>query len=773
MRTFPFRINHSDRPLAPGDGPPAPCAPRDRPLTPGGGVSGGITGEGGFALIEVITSALLVGLIVMGTLSGFEAADSSSTNDKLQNEAAVLAAQSQDQLRSAPASALEILATSPHTYTQVADGVTFTIKQEARFVGGPEGSSGCSVTEHKSQITNALRITSTVSWERTIGKAAPVVESSVVTPPTGSALQVDVGNAPAATAGVSGVLVVVKYTAAGSSTVSTLEATTPNAGCVVFGAIPATAATVEIPEQANYVRPNGTQYIAPEEVTLAPNTTTYHEVTYQRGSAITAEFTYKEATKYTHANNKGESESEEVLSDTFVVTNSDMKTPPDYEVGSTHGELMASNLYQPIPGSPTSQEPYWYQRTSTSPETTKYTDGNLFPFPESEGEGQWTAFAGDCLANDPKTLGIAEAPLEQHWIAPATPKTFKVPVSRLSLNVYKGTEGEVNALGSQAAKDLETSHAHLVTIIDKSCAGVTQEPNNETGVSFAHTQDTTTGEAKGGHLEFPFQPFGAYELCVYEETSRKTYTVTGEDLSFAGTSQNIFLKQRSTKERAESKASEEAKEKATENTRKSEEASTKAARETSEAPAKEKREKEEATEKSTREKQEAAQTKWQSEEATEKSTRETQEKEKATREKTEEEERKKWKSQEEGKTSPKISKEERKQKEKTQTKTREADEAAEKTAREKRESEEATTKATREKEEAAKVTREKEEAATKTTRTKEEEARAAAVKKEEEKWNARKTEEANTKAAREKRETEEAKEGAKVAVESEKAGCPT
>jgi|GEM_PF-1470975 len=731
--------------------------------------------QDGFTLIEVIVSSLMVALIVVGTFTGFQVADQSTAHDRLQDVAAVLAAQSQDQLRSAPASALEALAISPHTFTKVEDGVTFSIKQEARFVGGPEGGTGCSVTEHKSQITNALRITSTVSWTHANSNAKPVVETGVVTPPTGSALEVDVGNAPAPTAGVSGVSVIVKYTAAGTSTVSTLEGITTSAGCIVFGAIPSIAATVEIPEQVGFVTPSGSQTIEPKEVVLAPNTTTYYAVAYQRGGAIQAIFKYNKSAKYEHLNNKKVSETEKVIpSDTFVVANADMEKPPKYEVGSTRGEFIsASGLYEPLPGVPLKTEPYAYLPTATSPETTNYPQGDLFPFPESEGEGGWEVYAGDCKANDPETLKVPGVAVERKWITPGAPATeFKeVPLSHLSLNVYKNRESEVAALGSEAVKDLETKNKLVATITDTSCASVA--PNNETTVKTEHKQYTTTEEADGGHLQFPFQPFGAYQLCVYNSETQKTYTILGEDLTVAGSTKSIYLPQHSPEEAKTLKEEEEANEKAAETKRKTEETQAREKREKEEAPAREKREKEEATEKSTREKQESAQKKWETEETSQKATKEKEATEKATRLAKEKEELTKWETEEKNEEKKgKHLKPTLAEKKKTQETTRKSIEATEKTAEEKRKTEEASTKATKEKEEAAIATRKKEEEATTATKKKEEEAKAAAAKKEEEAWNAKKAEEATKKSAREKRESEEAKEGTGVSVASKKGECP-
>jgi prepilin-type N-terminal cleavage/methylation domain-containing protein len=731
--------------------------------------------QDGFTLIEVIVSSLMVGLIVVGTFSGFQVADQSSAQERLHDEASVLAAQSQDQLRSAPASALGLLATAPHTYTQVADGVTFTIKQEARFVGGPEGNAGCSVTEHKSQITNALRITSTVSWVHANTNALPVVESSVVTPPTGSALEVDVGNAPAPTEGVSGVLVVVKYTAVGSSGVSTIEGTTEKAGCLVFGAIPSTSATVEIPEQTGFVTINGSQHISPVEVTLAPNTTTYHQVTYNRGATATAEFTYNKLTKYHHTNNKNESEEEPVTGDTFIATSSGMKLPPNYEVGSTRGEVATSGLFEPLPGIPAS--PSWYKTQSNSPQATNYPTGNLFPFPESEGEGGWRVYAGDCTANDPEALAVPEVTVERKWLTAAKSTVFQVPLSRVALNVYKGSESEVNALGAKAAENLETGAALKATIINTKCTGGTPIPDNETegSLSNVHMQETTTGPANGGHLEAPFQPFGEYELCLYEKIAQKTFTVTGKDLTIAGSSQNIFLKQRSPTEREEEKIKAEKTEKATEEKRAKEEKESKEKREEKEVVTDKPRVEEEKAEQKTRETLEAAQKTWEKEEATQKTKRESEEATKATRLAKEKSERETWATEEKNQEKKgKHLKPNLAEKEATQTTARKTLEATEKTAEEKRKAEEAATKATRTKDEATKETLVKEEKATETTRHAQETAKTTAEKEEAETiWNPRKKEEAATKEKREAREAEEAKEGTKITVKSKQSGCPT
>src|ERR1700687_6123709 len=88
----------------------------------------------GDTLIEVLISSFVVGLIVVGTLMGFSAVDGLSAQAREHNEAATLANQSQEQLRTDPASVLETLGATGHSYTQTIGGTTYTIKQTAEML---------------------------------------------------------------------------------------------------------------------------------------------------------------------------------------------------------------------------------------------------------------------------------------------------------------------------------------------------------------------------------------------------------------------------------------------------------------------------------------------------------------------------------------------------------------------------------------------------------------------------------------------------------------
>jgi hypothetical protein len=517
--------------------------------------------------MEVIISAMLVGLIVVGTLTGFNAVNRTSTDQRQHNEAALLAAQSQEQLRTAPASTLEILQATPHPYAQLIGGTTYKILQKTELQPANGSGATCSVTETTRQSGNAFRITSTVTWPPLGGskKINSVVASSLVTPPTGSALEVDAGNAPEPTSGVSGITAVVKYTPVGGGGLVTLEQTTGAEGCVVFAGIPATTATVEILKLAGYVTRSGAPEFPTKEVKIAPNYTTHYAVTYNRGGAIKGEFAYEGKTTHTHPKNEGGGEEvkEEVTGDTFLTFNSKMEAKPDYEVASTRYAAPTAGIYNPLSSTSSST----YETSGTSP-------SDLFPFTEAE-KSPWSVYAGDCVENNPEKTGGAVKP-STVYVTPIGVSSVLVPTSYVTLNLYKGNEAQAKAEGW---KNFETTTSRSVTITNLKCAGATA-PNNESAPSTKHVQETTintTSPNNGGHLAHPFQPFGKeFELCVYAN-GKAFRAPTYENKEIKGGTPTIYLGQKSTQEKTELRVKEEKIETETQEKRETTEAAAKTA----------------------------------------------------------------------------------------------------------------------------------------------------------------------------------------------------
>jgi hypothetical protein len=469
----------------------------------------------------------------------------------------------------------------------------------------------------------------------------------VITPPTGSGLEIDAYNAPVPTSGVSGVTAIVKYTPVGGGALTTLEQTTGSGGCVVFSGIPATAAIVEIREIPGYVTRSGAPKFPTKEVTIAPNYTTHYPVVYNKGGAITARFAYNGLETYSHPNNEGSGEvsGELVTGDTFVVSNNLMAAAPDYEIGSTRYNP-ATEVFNPIPST--------FEAAATSP-------SNLFPFTESE-KSSWGVYAGDCLENNPeKVTGGTVKPPEKIYFSPGETKAALVPTSLVTLNLYKGTEKEVNALGASKWKALETLTEWPVTITNLKCTGTT--PNNEATAIVKHVQKTSIGSLFGGHLQHQFQPFAAeIEMCVY--VSPNAFMRRYEDKETKGPVIPIYLGQKSTQEKATQKAKEEAEEK-----------TVKTNRENAEKATKKQREKEEGEKRKLAEEAEVAQKKqWEKEKF---SKAQIEAKEKAARKKREEEEGEKRTAAEEAETATRVAKEKEEKEVKTKREEREATEAAE------------------------------------------------------------------------------------------------
>ncbi len=652
-----------------------------------------------------MVSALLVALIVVATFNGFDVVNRAQADDRAHDQGVILAAQSQEQLRTDPVSTLQALELAPHVYTQTVNGTTYTITQEAAPSNGSANTTGCAATEATKQTGANVQITSKVTWPRLVVTKRPeIIVSSIITPPTGAGLEVDVGNAPSPTEGVAGVTAVVTYTPLKTTTPVTVEATTNKAGCVVFGDLEANAATVEIKEKSGFVTTTGALKVQPKEVALAPNITVHDAVTYNQGGAIQANFTW---------------EGKAVTGDSFVASNTSIPQPPEFEVGSNHFSYEGSEEnYQAETGK--------YASSAVTAQGVRYSTGDLFPFLEPN---KWLVYSGDCLANNPHTIDAAVSDGEV-LVKAGTTVEVNVPISLTALVAREGTQKSP----ASPVSGLE------VKLTDTACAA-SPTPNNASKLNITRIQKTTSA----GALEFPYQPFGAYELCLVNKSATKRYKYSNSNTTPAGTSPAIYLGAKSASEKAEIKTKKEGEEKAASEKRIKEEKELREKAETKEGETKTKRVTEEKP----------AKEKWEKEEKTEKTTKESEETTKTTREASELAERKKWeKEKKEGKITEAKYKEDLT---KQETKRNELI-AKEKTAKEKREGEEATTKTARETQQNTEKAKEKTEKETKEKREGEETAARGEKETEEKGVEAKRTKE-------EKEETEEAT-STKVTVES-------
>jgi Tfp pilus assembly protein PilV len=456
--------------------------------------------QAGFALIEVMVSALLVGFIAIATFNGFDVVNRATADQRFHDQAAVLAAQSQEQLRSDPASTLDELQNEPHTYTQTLGKERFTITENAIPINEAKQSAGCSAISSEPNINNNgdyIRITSSVVWAQLLAAKRPAVsQSSIITPPDGSGLELDATNGAVPEQPVPGVTAVV----AEPSAKTEAEAVTGENGCVVFGAIPATKVNVEAHKLGD-VTPSGAFKAVANEVLITPNRTTRDHVIFARGGAITAEFTYQGKVIYNE---------KQVTGDTFVVSNGGMKVPPEFILGSTQLAYNGEGLYEAQTGV--------YKTEATTPiNPTDYPTGDLFPF-----ESSWAVYAGDCAADKLESVSAL--------VEPGVTTKVKVPLSFVNLSVYEGTFAK--------AKELVKAGEYEVKITNTGCAA-SSVPNNASALNLAHKQLFKTGQ-----LQAPFQPFGEFKLCLYNNASKRTYSVNYTNKTVAGSSPTIYLEQK-------------------------------------------------------------------------------------------------------------------------------------------------------------------------------------------------------------------------------------
>lgn len=432
-------------------------------------------------LLEVLISAALVGVIVVASLTGFQAATRATAEERHHGQAAQLAAESQEKLRSDPASVLDQLYAEPRIYTRTLGGTTYTIEQRVEPLNSNGAGTGCSATEAKSQAGSNVSVESFVKWPTAdSARATPGVrERGIITPPVGSAVEVDILNGQEPEGGVGNVNTLVSYPA--TSPTGTLEATTGTGGCTVFSGLPVTSAKVEVPAKLNYVVPSGALKYGPKEVAVAPNITTHVPVLFNEGGQIKAEFTYKGKTTF---------EGEAVTGETFSAFNTRMDSEPNFEVGAAgttpfEYEAGGEQHYAAKTGATHNAT------TAITPAGTLYPKGDLFPFATS-----WLVNDGDCKANNVIAEDQASpAPV----VHPGAVTSAAVPTSYFKLNVWKGTKLLPLELDKQALP---------VMVTDTACSSEPL-PDNAYAANLKHPQET-----KAGHLEHPFQPFGKAQLCI-------------------------------------------------------------------------------------------------------------------------------------------------------------------------------------------------------------------------------------------------------------------
>ena len=133
--------------------------------------------EHGFGLVEVVVSAAILVIVVLGVLAGLDALTRTASSNQSKTVAATLAEKDLERLRAFRTEDLTDLANKDEETSEVTVGkITYTIKSKVQLVADTTGEEvSCSIATGKGRY---LRIISTVEG----GAGRPVVMSSIVAP---------------------------------------------------------------------------------------------------------------------------------------------------------------------------------------------------------------------------------------------------------------------------------------------------------------------------------------------------------------------------------------------------------------------------------------------------------------------------------------------------------------------------------------------------------------------------------------------------------------
>ena len=185
--------------------------------------------QGGFALVEVIVSAMIVVAVSGGALAALQANNRAGAEERHRARAYGIAQDDQARMRSLRISELSNLDESRSVHS---DGISYEVVSRGEFVTDSTGTASC---EQGSASADYIKITSEVTWP-SIGTRPPALLQSIVAPPNGSISDTSGALAIAVQDGQGQGLPGVGLTGSGAGSFS---GQTGSNGCAIFGNLPA------------------------------------------------------------------------------------------------------------------------------------------------------------------------------------------------------------------------------------------------------------------------------------------------------------------------------------------------------------------------------------------------------------------------------------------------------------------------------------------------------------------------------------------------------
>lgn len=312
--------------------------------------------DAGFALIEVLVSALIVVIAGGAVLTTLQATARSAGDSRQHSIAQAIAQEDQARLRSMRISSLNKL---NQTYPVTLDGTTFSITSTGVFVNNSSQTASCTSGQTSADY---IRISSSVTWPA-LGKRPAVSMTSIVSPSNGS---LDPGH---------GTLTISAINAAGTPLAGvgiagtgpgTFSGTTDAFGCANFPDLPAGNYTVTASATGLVDKDGKAPGTLSPSPGVIPSGTNTAQLQYDKPGALEADFKYR--------------------------------------VGSS-GEFKASSASAIRVFNSGMTEAFSFAAPGGVPAAAIQSTAKLFPFTSA-----YAVYAGTCSTNNPNPTSNPEAP---------------------------------------------------------------------------------------------------------------------------------------------------------------------------------------------------------------------------------------------------------------------------------------------------------------------------------------------------------------------------
>ncbi len=436
--------------------------------------------ESGVTLIEVVISALLVAVIVIGTLSGFDSAGRAVADQRRHNQATLFAAQDEERLRGMNVTELGRYGTKKYTLNESGTefksgekGTQYTLESKARFVSAEKEAFTCE-TEGTADY---IQTTSAVTWAALgsgSSKREAVSQSSIVPIPTSDSLLVEVENQLGQP--VEGATIKVT----GKATGSKYEQLTPESGCVIFGALSDSEVTMTA-SKTGWINME-LESEPKQEAQLSSTSLIKKQFTLASAGTLQAEFVTNGTTP--------------VQGDTIHVAHT---STPEKLLG-TAGTYVSSLSATPL---------FPFQTPGPPVEDSKYA-----------------VYAGECSSSDPHGVN-SELEGPPTGIKPGATTTVKVEVPQIKTEVYEGSSSSSKGSPDSNAEAKLTDACGTVRTM-KTVSGALAHPYQPYGKTKLCLSQTISGSKYKYSTEFTVTAKTGYTVpAIYMSASANKITSGG------------------------------------------------------------------------------------------------------------------------------------------------------------------------------------------------------------------------------------------------------